>query len=235
MHFVVVDPRLLVQAFQHPDGRAARLLALLAFGSVCFDANGQPLDEADEADRFARRRSVDPSELAALHAYLQRVQDEAVARKELMEHALEQHVPDNLLLVTSPPLRSELLMRAQRIQGRGHQHVEPHLVSRQISRWTATALLRLDPAPFYLGAGRVSEREYLIHTAIVGEADTLITDDKRLWTVGDLRHIDPRTKRSVRPYSLADFVEDVIPSYVDFDAIEARAVLRAGTCRLLSV
>ena len=106
---------------------------------------------------------------AAARARLERDREEAVHRKAVMQEALEQHVPDDLLLVTSPPLRVEVVELAQQVQGRGHQQVQPDVVLRHINRWTAKSLPppELGPAPFYLGAQRKSDREYLIHTAVV--------------------------------------------------------------------
>ena len=228
MHLTVVDPRLLVRAFDHTHSLPAKLLALFAYGQVCLDARGHPLEEADALES-RHREDADPNELAAARARLERDREEAVRRKALMEEALEQHVPDNLLLVASPPLRAELIELARQVQGRGRQQVQPDVVLRHINRWTAKSLPppELGPAPFYLGAQRKSDREYLIHTAVVAEAETLITEDEDLATVGDARHTDPRTRRSVRPYSLDEFVKDVLPYQVDVDRIDAPAVFRA--------
>ena len=73
------------------------------------------------------------------------------------------------------------------------------------------------------------EREYLIHTAIVGEAESLITDDELLLLPGDATHSDPTTRGAVRPYSLEAFKQDRLCSNnFSFDDIDAPSVLRAA-------
>ncbi len=228
MHLAVIDSRLLVRALLYPKRSPAKLLALFAYGSVCQDASGQLSEEVDALERLASSVSVPLSQLASPREQAERMSEEAKLRKALMEEALEQHVAGDLLLVTSAPLRAELISLAQEVQGQGHQHVEPHAVNRQIARWTAKTTGALGPTPPYFGAGGKSDRGYLIHTAVIGEAESLITDDKALGLPGDLAHKDPKTRRSVRPYSLDEFVTEVLPYNLDFDAIDAPAVFRAG-------
>lgn len=227
MHLLVVDPRLLVRAFEHPHSQPAKLLGLLMYGQVCLDAWGQPLDEAaDLEDKY--RYVAKQQHLAEARARAQRAQEAAERRQRLMEDVFEQHPPGDLLLVTSVPLKAEFVELARESQGRGNRHVRPDVVVRQLARWSAKFIFDLPPAPFYLGAGRVSDREYLIHTAIEGSAQSLVTEDEVLLLPGDLSHSDPKTRRTVRPYSLADFVSDELHHAFDFDAINAAAVFRAA-------
>jgi hypothetical protein len=227
MHLAVVDPRLLIRAFEHWHSRPAKLVALFAYGQVCLDAAGHPLDESDKLETSYGTVAED-SHLASARAWAERQRDDAIRRKALMEEALEQHTPHWLLLVSSPPLRAELAHLAQEAQGRGQQHVRPDVVIRHTALWTAKSLSELEPAPFYLGADRKSDREYLIHTAVMAEATTLITEDDDLALPGNASHSDPKTRRSVRPYSLDEFVQDVLPYNLDFNAIDAAAVVRAA-------
>jgi hypothetical protein len=226
MHLAVVDPCLLIKAFEHRHSRPAKLFSLFAYGQISLDAGGLPLDEA--AKLYSRYGVVaDADELASARAWAERQRQDAVRRKEIMEEAFEQWVPDWLHLVSSPPLRVELIELAQQAQGRGLQRVQPDRVTRQLARWTAKSLPELGPAPFY-GVERASQREYLIHTAVIAEAASLITDDPNLALPGDASYSDPKTKRSVRPYTLDEFVKDVLPYQLDFDAIDAPAVFRAA-------
>lgn len=227
MHLLVVDPRLLVRAFEHPHGRPAKLLSLLAYGQVCLDAAGQHLEEYEEIEA-TYRGIVDDDEIADVRARAQREHEIAVERKALMQDACEQYPPSDLLLVTSPPLRSELIELARVSQRQGHRHVVPHVANRQIALVTAKSLPPppLGAAPFYLGAGRVSEREYLIHTGVIAEAESLVTEDPDLLLPGDARHSDPRTRRSVRPYTLDDFAADVLHHGFNLDEVDAARVLR---------
>ena len=111
-----------------------------------------------------------------------------------MEEAFEQYVPDWLLLVTSPPLLEELMDLAQRAQTRGLQQVQPHRISRLLARCTAKSPrdFKLDEDVHYTGAERRAAREYLIHTAVVGQAESLITEDEELNLPGNLSFSDPR-------------------------------------------
>jgi len=227
VHLLVVDPLLLLRAFEHPRSTPAGLLSLLMYGQVCLDARGQPLEEAsDLALQFGH--VVKAEQLANVRAELECAQKMAMARKELMEKAFEQDPASDLLLVSSSPMRNELRELARASQGAGNNHVRPDVVVRLLARWSARVVFDLPPAPFYLGANRLSEREYLIHTAIVGEAQSLVTDDPALLLPGDASHSDPRTRRSVRPYSLEEFLGDVLHHTFDFDEIDLVAVYRSA-------
>lgn len=225
MHLVVVDPRLLVGAFEHPAARAAKLVSLLIYGQACLQASaGQHLEEAaDLEDRYLEAQTE--AQMARVREFQERSREEAEARRVELQNAFEQIPPDDLLLVSSAPLKHELVKLARACQGRSNAHVRPDLVVRNVATMTAKYVFDLPPAPFYL-ADRRSSREYLIHTAVHGEARSLVTDDADLLLAGDLAHSDPRTRRAVRPYELNDFLEAVLHFAFDLDAVDAPAVLR---------
>lgn len=225
MCFVVVDPLLLVRAYEYPHSAPAQLLALFIYGRTCAAANGLRLDELE-----AMCEGVDPSTRAALHARAERAREVAQRRKELLEDVFEQFPPDDLLLVTSRPLRAELTECARRAQGAGRPHVQPDRVNRQIMRWTGRELGELGPVPRYLD--RSYRREYLIHMAILARAESLVTEDELLRLRGDTAHSDPTTRRRVRPCSLEGLVRDRVPTSFNFDAIDAPAVFRAAARQL---
>lgn len=239
MHLVVVDPRLLMEAFENLESRSAKLLTLFLFGNVSIDARGHLLEEVDELredlERWAKivgisYGEVDYSQLERVQERAEQGTDLAGRRKRRMEEAFEQYVPDWLLLVTSPPLLEELMDLAQRAQTRGLQQVQPHRISRLLARCTAKSPrdFKLDEDVHYTGAERRAAREYLIHTAVVGQAESLITEDEELNLPGNLSFSDPKTRQSVRPYTLDEFVVEVLPHILDLDAIDAPAVFRAA-------
>jgi len=182
----------------------------------------------DEYDEIVKDygNSVSAHALAKAHERVDRQYAAALDQQARVSEALDQHVTTEFLLVTSPPLREELRDIAQQTQLKS-PHIRPHRVNREILRCTHLALVELEPAPFYLGRERVSPREYLIHTAITAECSVLITQDDALTLPGDAHHRDPRTGRTVRPYTLDEFLQHELPFQVTFDAIDAPAVFRA--------
>jgi hypothetical protein len=223
---LVVDPRLLVRALEHRHSQEAKLLSLLIYGLACVRAR-ELHEEYDELQQ-GPRHSLPPQMLVTLRARIERQCADARRCKRHIEHALEQYVSTELLLVTSPPLRQELRDIAQAVQANGSHHVGPQRVNREIARCTWRGLTEMTPPPSYLGGGRASRGDYLIHTAVVAQAGMLITDDEELALPGNARHCDPQTGRSVRPYTLHDFCEEQLPSQLNFDAIDAPAVFRAA-------
>ena len=224
MRLIVVDPRLLVRALTHHDSQEAKLLSLLIYGVVCVRTRALR-EEYDELHR-AVGGSVALRKLAKLHACVERRLACARRQKARIERALDQYIPVQLLLVTSPPLRQELRDIARAAQANGSPHVRPHRVNLEIARCTWRSVTQIDPPPPYLGSS--TPRAYLIHTAVVGGADCLITDDEALVLPDNTSHCDPTTRRSVHPYTLVDFCQEQLPSQIDFDAIDAPAVFRAA-------
>lgn len=224
MCLVAVDPCLLLRALEHQYSDAARLLSLL----ICGLTSQRLRTLRDEYDEIVKDygNSVSTRNLARVYAKTEQQYAVALDQQKRVEAALGQHLTREFLLVTSPPLRAELMDLAQEAQV-GRRDIRPHRINREILRCTHLALLDLDPAPFYIGSNRVSDREYLIHTAIRGECAALITEDDALTLPGDGEHRDPRTGRTVRPYTLDDFLQHEVPSQVDFGAIEPPAVFAA--------
>jgi len=223
MCLVVVDPRLLVRAFEHPQTcRVAKLLGLFMYGRICLNEHGVACDEAEQLEVSYHGVARD-GDLAAVRARAERDRADAIRRKALMDDAFVEHAPSDLLLVTSSPLLSELRKLAD------EAGLQPDLVNHQIASCTAKWIRTLDPPPFDLGPGRKSDHEYLIRTAVQARANNLITHDEDLTLVGDAAHIDPKTRNEVRPYSLDEFVQLVLPYYFTLDAVDAPAVLRAAS------
>jgi hypothetical protein len=223
---VVVDPRLLVHALEHEHSLAAKLLSLLIYGLASVRARAL----SDEYDALEQnyRGCVDARQLAQARTLVEHRRAAALRQKALIEDALEQFVSVELLLVTSPPLRRELRDIAQAALANGSPRIHPQRVNREIARWTCLPLRELEPAPSYLGRGRVSPREYLIHTAVVAESQILVTEDDELALPGDASYRDPKTRRDARPYTLDEFFLDELPFQLEFDAIDAPAVFRAA-------
>jgi hypothetical protein len=185
-----------------------------------YDALRRACAGITNAHQVARaRRWLEVQHAAALH------------QKALIEDALEQFVSVELLLVTSPPLRRELRAIARAAQADGDAQLEPQRVNHEIARCTWLTLSDLDPAPRYLGRGLPSAREYLIHTAMAAECQILITEDDDLALPGNASHRDPKTRRSARPYTIEEFLQDELPFQLEFDAIDAAAIFRATRCR----
>jgi hypothetical protein len=223
---LVVDPRLLVRGLEHQHSREAKLLSLLIYGLARVRAR-ELHDEYAELHQNLRG-SIPSQSLVKLRARVERQSALAHRHKRRIERALEQYVSIELLLVTSPPLREELRSIANIAQADGSPHVTPQRVNREIARCTWRALTELGPPPGYLTGGRASRREYLIHTAVVGQAEILVTDDEDLALPGNATHSDPKGCRSVRPHTLHDFCQEHLPWELDFDAIDAPAVFRAA-------
>jgi hypothetical protein len=230
MRLAVVDARLLIRAFEFPSSDPARLLALFAYGRVCRNVVGHPLDEADEMVREARQAgaALSAAELEGMRTWAERRVEEARRRKNRMETAFEQFPPWDLLLALSEPLLDELAQLAQASQGGGNVHVRPDVVLRLSARYSWTVRWDLGPAPFYLGEGRISQYEYLIHTAVTADAGFLISDDPELQLPGDASYRDERSGRTVRPFTLEDFVRMELPYNFDFRGFDVHAVLDAA-------
>ena len=226
---MVVDPQLLVEAHEHDNGDAAKLLALLVYGRTCATAYGLRIREVDEIEATHGEKGLDATELAALRSWAERARDVAIARKARLEEVFEQYTPDDLQLVVSTPLLEELVELARASQGSVYWHVKPDVVRRHTLRWTMKRVPKLGPAPRYLGPDRLYRREYLIHTAVVGEADSLITGDSLLLLPGDAMHSDPTSRHEVRAYTLRDFIDDRLSANnFRFSDIDAPAILRAA-------
>lgn len=225
---------MLVKAFAYPRGRAAQLLALFAYGRVSLNASGHPHDEINQLIEVAAHQgaTVGARDLESLRAHAERQIHEAERRKQLMEEALEQYAPSGFLLATSPPLVDELMDLTRAIQRKGYRHMQPSQVRELLLRCAFRLLTTLDPASFYLGAGRFSEREYLIQSAIASDAHSLVTDDPDLQLPGGASHSHEATRREVRPYTLDEFIADEIDSSFSLDEIDAEAVLKAAVIRL---
>jgi hypothetical protein len=225
VRLIVVDPRLLVRAFEFPRCNVAKLLALFAYGRICVNAQGYRREEVEKMEESARECDAD-FDISRERAAAEREIEQARCRKDSMESAFEQHAPGDLLLVTSPPIVSDLLDLAQASQTH-NPHVYPDRVVRHVASHTFRALEELGPAPNYLSRGQVSKHDYLIHTAMEAEASTLVTDDPMLLLPGDASHESPKTRHRVRPYSLEEFIAD-LPVVLDLNAIDPYAVLRAA-------
>jgi hypothetical protein len=202
----------------------AKLLSLLIYSL----ASVRVRELHDEYDELHQNLGdfIPEDMLAKLRARIERQCVLARSYKRQIEHAVEQYVSTELLLITSPPLRQELRDIARAVQASGHPHLSPQRVNREIARCTWRGLTKLEPPPPYLGGGM---RKYLIHTAVVAQAEILITEDKELALPGNASHCDPKTRRSVRPYALDDFCQEHLPSHLDLDAIDASAVFRAAS------
>lgn len=223
MCLVVVDPRLLVRAFEQPRScRVAKLLCLFMYGRVCLNVHGVTLEEAEELAR-TYEGAADQAELLSVRVGAERDQEEAKARKTQLDEAFLEHTPSDMLLVTSSRLLAELRELA------AEAGLDLDVVNRQIALCTARTLGWLGPTPFYLGAGRVSEHEYLIQVAAEAMAGHVITEDTDLALAGDLAHVDPRTKEPIRPFTVDDFVSLKLPAHFTLDAIDVPAVFRAGS------
>jgi hypothetical protein len=223
---LVVDPRLLVRALEHQDSREAKLLSLLIYGLA--RARARELHNEYYELQQDLRHSIPPQRLVELRARIARQRACARRQKRHIERALEQYVSLELLLITSPPLRRELRDIAQAAQANGSPHVRPQRVNREIARCTWRGLTHLEPPPSYLGGGCALRGDFLIHTAVVAQAGMIVTDDEELVLPGNASYFDPKTRRSVRPYTLDDFCEEHLPSQLDLDAIDAPAVFRAA-------
>lgn len=200
MRFVVVDPRLLVRGLDDADGREAKLLALLMYGWVCANARGLGLDEADEAAQLGE--ITDPTRLAAVRSEAKRIQFDAHLRKALIEDRLGAHAPDDLALVSSQPLRAELVSSAQQTR------LDPNVAIRFIAHCT----VKLVSLP------QTRNRAYLLAMARSAEA-VLITDDD------DVR--DAAAQADISAESLDGFMDALSSPAFRADAIDAPAIQRA--------
>ena len=212
-----------MRALEYQHSREAKLLSLLIYGLACVRTR-ELYDEYDELHQ-THGDFISEQRLMELRARIERQCVFARSYKRQIERALEQYVSTELLLVTSPPLRQELRDIARAVQAEGHPYICPQRVNREIARCTWRGLTEMEPPPLYRGGG---PREYLIHTAVVARTEILITEDKELALPGNASYCDPKTSRSVRPYTLDDFCEEHLPSHLDVDAIDAAAVFRAA-------
>jgi hypothetical protein len=112
VRLLVVDPALLLEAFLVPEGNARRLLNLLAYGR---EANFPRLYSGPESSE--RRGSVDVAVRVGGPSYEEIVADGDDLLEE-MAAALPPEAPDDLGLVISEPLLSELDQTMDNLRGR---------------------------------------------------------------------------------------------------------------------
>lgn len=223
MHLVVVDPRLLLRALVRRVSAPAQFFALLIYGQVSLLASGHGLDEVDALSGLELEHAE--SQLARVRDIAEELRQRAIRCKEALEEEFGQMPPDDLLLVTSPPLRVELVDLARGAQEL-NPDVRPDLVLSQTNLWAGVHLTSLGQSVQYLGEAHPSARQYLIQTAIEAEASSLVTDDEDLLLPGDAAHTDPATRREVTPYRLEDFLVEVLHPGFKMIAVDSTAIAR---------
>jgi len=202
---LVIDPSILAKAFANSHSREAKLLSLAMYGWVCANAGGHPLDEANALDREFSG-TVDAIQLDAVRVRAERIQFDAQLRKALVEEALGPHAPDDLVLVTSPALRTDLARLLKDLA----LPISFDAVNRLI------VLVSAEIESSTTRSGHPPREQYLLDIARKAGA-VLLTNNA---------YTDP--SNDVRIYSLSRFVQEVLPASFAFDAIDAPAAQRAA-------
>lgn len=227
MPLIVIDPRLSAAGFAHFRSSEARLLALVAYGRATAIAAGMPYEELEAQSECLGGLNGLPTRA---HDSAHHEVHEAKAKREAMSEAFQCHAPDHFLMVTAKPLLTEFEQALRAYQLRSPA-AYGHLNLVRDRRLLASLGLGLDevrPAEFFLAGGRGSEREYLIQMAVDAKASHLVTEDNDLLLPGDLCHSDQRTRHSVRPTTLEEFVDTELPYNFSFHEVDAFAVLAAA-------
>ena len=177
MPFVVVDTSISLPATLSPGGLMRRFWVLLALGALSYEVEHRQL-ELDELSRQAEREGGVVGGLEAAHAWIARASDRRASLLELLPDG----TPDDWLAIGSAPLFDEYERKLREV-GR---KLDPALrdediapLRRQIEVICAAGAPPFDPDTVP-ALTQDRKDDPILYTALVGDADLLISDDKHL-------------------------------------------------------
>lgn len=231
MPFVVVDTSVALPATLSPTGLARKFFVLLAYGGTSYEVEHGQL----ELDELAKEAEASGGQARGLqHAEDQRIL--AADRRAALEEMLPYGTPDDWVAVGSAPLFDEYERKLREIGAR----IDPTLreedvpkLRHQIEAICAAGSPPFDPmhAP---ALTRDPNDDAIVYTALLGDADLLVSDDRHIVPNGVEHHYE-HEGRSVVALTFHELMESRLgPLGIDFDQIDgswlrlAYAVMGSG-------
>lgn len=177
MPFVVVDTSVSLPATLSPGGMMRRFWVVLAFGALTYEVEHRQL----ELDELSQRAEREGGVVGGLKGVRSRVEEARKRRAALIE-LLPDGTPDDWVAIGSAPLFDEY-ERKLRESG---QQLNPNLRDKDIPalRRQLEVVCAVGAPPFDQGAVPALTRDRkddgILYTALLGDADLLVSDDKHL-------------------------------------------------------
>jgi predicted nucleic acid-binding protein len=208
MPAIVLDTSVVLPGALSPTGLRRKLLTVLAYGRLTAFAQSALDDEE------AARREIGDLPGARIGG---RSAEEAVAssRRRLARLAAQLPVgtPDDLVMLASAPLLHEYADKLREKGPKINRATSQALISvliRQLVQTAEVVALKLDPAHVPLHTeGRDRDDDIVIHTAIEGSAEFVVSDDRAHLSIhpeGETEYCDPSTGRTVNAVTFEHFV-----------------------------
>jgi len=205
---LVVDRSLILPAVLSANSKYRALLVLLRYGRASFYARSGA-DEKQLTEELAGSRFGGPSI------------DDAVAKAEDEKAALEEHLghpPDQWRMLGSRLLFDSYQHTIRKYQGNWGLDLDPREIGgiRQKLVLTATGFVPdADLVPIIPYTNR-RPTDVAIHTGLVGGADILVTEDKRIIGASQTH---PESGATMRVLSFDDVSEEISTSSFDLSSI----------------
>lgn len=177
MPFVVVDTSISLPATLSPGGMMRRFWVVLALGALTYEVEHEKL-ELDELQLRAEQEGGTVRGLGQARARIDQAGDRRSALLELLPHG----TPDDWVAVGSAPLFDEYERKLREI---GHK-LNPALRDQDIPllRRQLEAVCPVSAPPFRSSEAPALTQDPkddpILHTALAGGADLLVSDDKHL-------------------------------------------------------
>ena len=215
MPFVVVDTSVSLPATLSPGGRKRRFWVILALGALTYEIEHGRL-ELEMLEDQAQETGGTVRGLERRRAHIEEASDRRAALLELLPAG----TPDDWVAIGSKPLFDEYERKLTEIGSKldpNLQRQDIPLLRRQLESVCVVAAPRFDPATVpHLTRDRKDDP--ILFTALSGDADLLISDDKDLVPDGHEEHWD-HEKRGVVAVRFSTLVSDRL-DHVDWEAID---------------
>ena len=177
MPFVVVDTSVSLPATLSPGGMMRRFWVVLALGALTYEVEHRQL----ELDELSQRAKREGGVVGGLKVIRNRV-EEARNRRAALVELLPDGTPDDWVAIGSAPLFDEYERKLREIG----QKLDPALRDKDIPllRRQLEVVCAIGAPPFDQGAVPALTRDRkddgILYTALLGDADLLVSDDKHL-------------------------------------------------------
>lgn len=177
MPFVVVDTSVSLPATLNPGGMMRRFWIVLAFGALTYEVEHRQLELDELSQRVEREGGV----AGGLKGVRNRV-EEARERRAALAELLPDGTPDDWVAIGSAPLFDEYECKLREIG----QKLDPALRSKDIPPLLRQleVVCAIGAPPFDQDAvpalTRDREDDGILYTALLADADLLVSDDKHL-------------------------------------------------------
>lgn len=227
MPYVVVDTSVSLPATLSPRGLARKFWIVVAFGGLTYEAEHLQL-ELDELSGQAEELGGRAGGLDRARAQVDLAKERVAALAELLPH----ETPTDWVAVGSAPLFDEYERKVREI---GHKlnpavrESDAPRLRRQVEAVCPIGAPPFDPkeAPELTGDRK---DDPILHTALSGDADLLVSDDTRHLVPSDQEHLWEHDGRSVLAVTF-DFLmkERLSPSGLDLSEIDGSWLAVAHT------